>query len=60
MHSIILLSIYPPVPTLQVGFDFMVDDKHKVWLLECNASPSLAPSTQVKKRLVVSFTNIFT
>lgn len=34
------------------GFDFMVDDAFNVWLLEINASPSMAHDTPVHARLV--------
>lgn len=26
------------------GFDFMIDENHKVWLLECNSGPSMSES----------------
>lgn len=26
------------------GFDFMVDEKYKIWMLECNSGPSLSES----------------
>lgn len=26
------------------GFDFMIDESHKVWLLECNSGPSMSES----------------
>mmetsp|Transcript_17769 Transcript_17769/g.44427 ORF Transcript_17769/g.44427 Transcript_17769/m.44427 type:complete len:901 (+) Transcript_17769:1037-3739(+) len=35
-----------------VGFDFMVDEELKVWLIECNSSPDLSYSTSTTKNLV--------
>eukprot|EP00925_Amoebophrya_sp_RCC4383_P022120 GSA25T00019109001.1 len=32
-----------------VGFDFMVDDRLNVWLIECNSSPDLSYSTSTTK-----------
>mmetsp|Transcript_46509 Transcript_46509/g.86701 ORF Transcript_46509/g.86701 Transcript_46509/m.86701 type:complete len:517 (+) Transcript_46509:61-1611(+) len=35
-----------------LGYDFMVDDALKVWLLEINVSPSMAHDTPIHARLV--------
>jgi len=35
-----------------LGFDFMVDDELKVWLLEVNLSPSMDYSTSITRRMV--------
>ena len=34
------------------GFDFMVDEEFKVWMLECNAGPSLSESNKFMKSLL--------
>jgi len=38
--------------TFQVlGWDFMVDYDLRVWLIECNRSPDLMPTTSITKHL---------
>jgi len=38
--------------TFQVlGWDFMVDHDLRVWLIECNRSPDLMPTTSITKQL---------
>ena len=41
------------------GFDFMVDEAFKVWMLECNSGPSLSesPSTSSSRRQTASATS---
>ena len=39
------------------GFDLMIDDEFKVWLIEINASPSLTTTTRVDKQLKKSLVN---
>lgn len=34
------------------GFDFMVDENFKVWLLECNSGPSMTESNQFLKQFL--------
>lgn len=34
------------------GFDFMIDDTYKVWMLECNSGPSLSESNQFLSSLL--------
>jgi hypothetical protein len=34
------------------GFDFMVDEKFKVWMLECNSGPSLSESNAFLSQLL--------
>jgi tubulin polyglutamylase TTLL9 len=35
------------------GYDVMIDDQLKVWLIEINASPSLSASTEADRRMKV-------
>mmetsp|Transcript_66581 Transcript_66581/g.56561 ORF Transcript_66581/g.56561 Transcript_66581/m.56561 type:complete len:80 (+) Transcript_66581:485-724(+) len=38
--------------TFQVlGWDFMIDHDLRVWLIECNRSPDLMPTTSITKEL---------
>jgi hypothetical protein len=37
-----------------LGFDIMLDDKLKAWLIEVNASPSLSSSSPLDKAIKVS------
>ena len=37
------------------GFDFMIDSKFKVWLIEINSSPSMDMGTPVTRKLVPDF-----
>lgn len=34
------------------GYDFMVDDKNGVWLIEVNSSPAMDYSTHITEKLV--------
>lgn len=34
------------------GFDFMIDNKFKVWLIECNTNPCLDESSNLLKKLI--------
>ena len=38
-----------------LGYDFMVDENHKVWLIEVNSSPSMDLSTVILTRLTDYF-----
>lgn len=39
--------------TLEIfGFDFMVDENYKVWLIEVNSSPTMEYSTKVTTEIV--------
>ena len=35
-----------------LGYDFMVDEELKVWLIEVNSSPNIDYSTEVTSKLV--------
>jgi len=37
-----------------LGWDFMIDSDLNVWLIECNRSPDLNPTTNVTDKLVKS------
>jgi len=37
------------------GFDFMIDSRFRVWLIEINASPSMEMSSPVTEKLVKEF-----
>lgn len=41
------------------GFDFMIDEKFKVWLLECNSGPSLSESNPFLSSLLHRMAGIF-
>jgi tubulin monoglycylase TTLL3/8 len=34
------------------GYDFMVDEKYNVWLIECNSSPAMDYSTVLINKLI--------
>lgn len=34
------------------GFDFMIDENYKAWLLECNSGPSLSESNEFLSSLI--------
>eukprot|EP01137_Pigoraptor_chileana_P006480 Opistho-2@50912 len=34
------------------GFDFMVDDNLKVWLIECNVNPALHTTSRILQRII--------
>ena len=34
------------------GFDFMIDNEFKVWLIECNTNPCLKESSNILKKLI--------
>lgn len=45
-------NMEPRANTFQIlGWDFMVDEELRVWLIETNRSPDLMPTTGVTKRL---------
>uniref|UniRef100_A0A7S1SNS3 Tubulin--tyrosine ligase-like protein 9 n=1 Tax=Tetraselmis chuii TaxID=63592 RepID=A0A7S1SNS3_9CHLO len=45
-------EVKPRKNTCQLyGYDFMIDDNYKVWLLEINSSPTMEPSTEIAARL---------
>lgn len=54
IRDIILLTLLPIVPDVPdnprcfelFGFDIMLDDKLKPWLIEVNASPAIAITTE--------------
>ena len=42
----------PRANTFQIlGWDFMVDEELRVWLIETNRSPDLMPTTAVTRKL---------
>eukprot|EP00341_Mesodinium_pulex_P005570 CAMPEP_0116913590 /NCGR_PEP_ID=MMETSP0467-20121206/16793_1 /TAXON_ID=283647 /ORGANISM="Mesodinium pulex, Strain SPMC105" /LENGTH=77 /DNA_ID=CAMNT_0004589831 /DNA_START=2791 /DNA_END=3024 /DNA_ORIENTATION=+ len=53
-------KIEPRPNTFEViGWDFMVDADLRVWLIECNRSPDLLPTTSVTKSLTADmFTDL--
>ncbi|KAG3110693.1 hypothetical protein PI124_g10170 [Phytophthora idaei] len=60
MQSIARLTLDAALPKLKavgrgfewLGFDFLVDENHHVWLLEVNVSPDVSHSTRVTAELV--------
>jgi len=45
-------NMEPRANTFQIlGWDFMVDENLRVWLIETNRSPDLSPSTSVTRNL---------
>ncbi|KAG3216737.1 hypothetical protein PC129_g12414 [Phytophthora cactorum] len=60
MQSIARLTLDTALPKLKavgrgfewLGFDFLVDENHHVWLLEVNVSPDVSHSTRVTAELV--------
>lgn len=45
-------NMEPRANTFQIlGWDFMVDESLRVWLIETNRSPDLMPTTSVTKKL---------
>ncbi|ETP29264.1 hypothetical protein F442_21574 [Phytophthora nicotianae P10297] len=60
MQNIARLTLEAALPKLNVvgrgfewlGFDFLVDENHHVWLLEVNVSPDVSHSTTVTAELV--------
>lgn len=60
MHNTARLTLDAALPKLKavgrgfewLGFDFLVDEHHHVWLLEVNVSPDVSHSTRVTAELV--------
>ncbi|KAF4323776.1 hypothetical protein BBO99_00000973 [Phytophthora kernoviae] len=60
MQSTARIALHAVIPKLKavgrgfewLGFDFLVDDNHHVWLLEVNVSPDVSHSTNVTAEMV--------
>lgn len=49
----VLENVQPRKNSFEIlGYDFMIDEELKVWLIEVNSSPSMDYSTEITTRLV--------